>query len=116
MDLGDLLGCGAHVTELRRTGVGQFSLSQSVTIEQLDAIDTPENRQKLLVPLDHALDELPKVEIPDDIAEYFCQGQSVRIVRVPVTGLARLYTDSSRFLGLGEVTAEGKVAPKRIFV
>ena len=116
IDLGRRLDCGAHVTELRRTAVGSFCLENSITLEQLGALETVQDRRNLLVPADRALSHLPKVDLPERSAYYFCQGQPVRALKLPKKGLARLYTAKNRFLGLGEVTEEGKIAPKRLFV
>ena len=54
MELGNLLGCGAHVSELRRTRVGDFSLDNSITLHQLAALESVTERQNLLVPTDRA--------------------------------------------------------------
>ncbi len=116
MDIGSALGCGAHVQALRRTRVSDFKIEQAVTIDQLEYLQSIEDRQKLLIPTDYALGHLPKINLPDNIAEYFCQGQSVRVLDLPKVGMARLYAKNNKFLGLGEVTSEGKVAPKRLFV
>lgn len=116
MDIGTELGCGGHVTRLRRTGVGKFSIEQAITLDQLKFLKTPESRQKLLIPTDQALTHLPKIDLSKNSAQYFCQGQTVRAVTQSVLGLARLYSDDETFLGLGEVISDGSIAPKRLFV
>jgi len=116
MDLGEILGCGACVEELRRDTVGEFSVENAITLEQLEAISTEDDRQGLLLSADQALQHLPKVDLPENTVPYFCNGQAVRVIAHPVEGLARLYSPSNQFLGLGEFTLDGKVAPKRLFV
>ena len=116
MDLGNVLGCGAHVQGLRRTRVGIFDIEHAITLEQLEALDTAQTRQRLLLPTDQALSHLPKVDLPEKSAKYFCQGQAVSALPLPRLGLARLYSENKTFLGLGEVTKDGRVAPKRIFI
>jgi tRNA pseudouridine55 synthase len=116
MDIGAVLGCGGHVSRLRRTGVSNFSIDQAVTIAQLEALESPEHRQRLLQPTDHALNHLPRVDLTEETSRYFCQGQSVRSLDVQQTGMARLYSENDTFLGLGEMSGNGLIAPKRLFV
>ena len=116
MDLGDDLGCGAYVEELRRDSVGEFSIENAITLEQLEAIGTGQDRQRLLVSADHALKHLPKVDLPENTVAFFCNGQAVQVVCQIHTGLARLYSPNDRFLGLGVLTPDGRVAPKKLFV
>ena len=116
MDLGEKLGTGGTVQSLRRTAVGNFSVAQSVTIEQLEALETEICRQNLVLPADHALEHLPKIDLNETSTRYFCQGQAVRFVKPSQVGLARAYSHSNQFLGLGEVTLDGRFAPKKLFV
>jgi tRNA pseudouridine55 synthase len=115
MDLGESLGIGAHVKELRRTAVAGFTVAEAVTLEQLEALESPETRQNLLTPVDRALSHLPKVDLPESSVSFFCHGQTVRTVAPFKTGLNRLYAANERFLGLAEITDDGKVVPKRLF-
>ncbi len=115
-DLGDALGCGAHVAALRRTQAGPFELSQSVSLEQLEVRDTDDIRRNRLIPPDQALLHLPKIDLPETTVHSFSQGQAVRIPGASQAGLARVYASANRFLGLGEITAVGMVAPKRLFL
>ena len=116
MDLGRALGCGAHVMELRRTSVGIFKVEDAVTIEQLEAVETSELREQLLIPADQALSHLPKIEICEDQVKSVCNGQSIITATSIWHGIVRLYSPSSRFLGLGEYVSNKKIKPKRIFV
>lgn len=116
-DLGDALGCGAHVCELRRTAVGDLSVENAHTLAQIEALGSPGERQKLLLPTDRVLTRLPAVNLPDNTAFYLCRGQSVRAPAAHgfACGLVRVYSDSGGFLGLAEITDDGKVAPRRLF-
>jgi tRNA pseudouridine55 synthase len=116
MDIGAALGCGGHVSRLRRTGVSNFSIDQAVTIAQLEVLESAEHRQRLLLPADHALHHLPRVDLTEESSRYFCQGQPVRSLDVQESGMARLYSENNTFLGLGEMSGNGFVAPKRLFV
>lgn len=112
-DLGEVLGCGAHVVELRRLAVGGLSVEQAVTLERLQALPLPEERAALLQPVDVMLRGLPDVRLTPLAAHYLRQGQPVSARHTARPGWVRLY-DSERFLGLGEVLDDGRVAPRRL--
>ena len=118
MDLGNELNCGGHVERLRRTAVHEFRIDQCVDLERLEALQSADSRRDLLVPVDQALEGLPKIELSEYDAVAFCQGQSVscsqRLVDYPDPGLVRLYSTNNRFLGLGQMMA-GKIAPRKVF-
>ncbi len=114
-DIGRDLQCGAHVVSLRRTRVGNFSVEQAVTLEQLEAIVSPLQRENLLLPTDRGLAHLPEILIPENLARYVKLGQSVRATQGATPGLVRLYAETSGFLGLAEVTEDNRLAPKRLF-
>ena len=114
-DIGRDLGCGGHVQSLRRTQVGDFVVEQAVTLEQLGAIVSPEQRENLLLPTDRGLAHLPELRIPENLARYIKLGQSVRTTQGSSPGLVRLYGESSGFLGLGEITEDYRLSPKRLF-
>lgn len=112
-DLGQALGCGGHVTALRRLATGGFSLEDAVSLDTFQNL--PEaGRLARLRPLDEALTHLPAVNLSLNAAYYLCQGQVVTAPHGVATGLVRLYEAGSRFLGLGEVQGDGRVAPKRL--
>ncbi len=113
-DLGEILGCGAHVCELRRTAVGHLSLDQAVTLDRLESADAAE-REKFLLPTEQALAHLPEVHLPENLAFYLCRGRPVRAESVPQGGSVRVYSAGAGFLGLAEITEDGKVAPRRLF-
>ncbi len=112
-DIGQALGCGAHLAGLRRLTTAHFSLQNAYTLEQLEAMSLDE-RDEALLPVESSVQDLPSVELDDDIAYYLLQGQSVWKSGVKINGLFRIYQESGRFLGLGELDADGKVAPKRL--
>lgn len=116
-DIGELLGCGAHVSALRRLGAGPFTADQMVTMAQLEstlaegglaALDA------LLLPLDSALAGSPALELEQSLAYYLCQGQAVMVPNAPTSGWLRLYDDRQQFLGIGEVLDDGRIAPRRL--
>jgi tRNA pseudouridine55 synthase len=114
-DIGEAIGCGAHVTALRRTGVGPYTGFEMYSMEMLEqaaelgkpAID------RLLLPIDTALSEWPAVRVNADTAFYLKQGQAVLVPKAPTEGLVRIYAGES-FLAVGQVQEDGRIAPKRL--
>jgi tRNA pseudouridine55 synthase len=113
-DLGEALGCGAHVAGLRRLAVGILHVDQAVSPAALEALPTPAARAALLKPIDTMLPDLPAVELTPLAAHYLRQGQTVTARHVAAAGWVRLYETPQRFLGLGEVQDDGRVAPRRL--
>ena len=112
-DIGTMLGCGAHLIGLRRTETAGYLLSQAVTIEQLETM-LIEAREDLLLPVDSAIENLPKVILNSDAAYYLMQGQAVWQAGKLPSGDLRLYDEQNKFLGLGCLQDDGKIAPKRL--
>ena len=116
-DIGDMLGCGAHVTALRRLQVGQFSSSQMLTLEQLLALQQTDDFQALdrqLMTIATAMQAWPEVAITDSAWYRLCQGRAVSAVDSSKTGLVRLMRKDVGFVGIGEILADGRMAPKKI--
>ena len=115
-DIGDELACGAHVLSLRRLSSGPFHEMQMITQSQLKVVaeEGLEQLDNLLLPMDSALTEMPKVRLKKDVVFYLCQGQTVIASGLPKSGRLRIYDQSSNFIGLGEVTKDGRIAPKRL--
>ncbi|MEX2130747.1 MAG: tRNA pseudouridine(55) synthase TruB [Pseudohongiellaceae bacterium] len=121
-DLGEKLGCGAHVTVLRRTQSGAFTESDCVTLEYLrqvretaDEEDDYSGIDRLLVEMDLAVAGLPEVTLPESTARFIKQGQPVLVRHLPSGGLVRLY-EGTRFIGIGDILDDGRVAPRRMIV
>jgi tRNA pseudouridine55 synthase len=116
-DMGEVLGCGAHLAALRRTAVGQFSLEGAVTLEQLEQIKETGRDQgldALLTPMEQALEGWPAVRLSDNSAYYVRQGQAVLVPQAPTSGWVRLFAGNDHFLGVGQILDDGRVAPKRL--
>lgn len=114
-DIGHALGCGAHLAGLRRLKTAHFGLESAFTIEQLEAM-TVEQRDQSLLPVDALIENLPEVQLDKDSVFYLLQGQAVWKSGLNVEGFFRLYTENGNFLGIGEQTADGKIAPKKLLV
>lgn len=115
-DIGEDLGCGAHVAQLRRLGAGPYSEEGMVTLERLETLAETgmQALDDLLLPLDSAVGHWPSVALDQDSAYYMKQGQAVVAPKAPTRGLVRLY-DGDRFFGVGEIQDDGRVAPRRLF-
>ena len=113
-DIGEALGCGAHLTMLRRTGVGSLTLEHAVTLEQLDAVE-PDARETLLAPVDALLGSFEAITLDEDQARRFLHGQRLRIsdrgAAEPVR--VRIYSPDARLLGTAQL-GDGVLAPERL--
>jgi len=120
-DLGNKLGCGGHVIALRRTRSAKFSESDCVTLGELEQLQQSCSKDdyslldRLLVPMDRAIEFLPAVDLPDVSAGWVSQGQPVLARHLPEEGLVRLY-NAGRFIGIGSILDDGRVAPRRMIV
>lgn len=125
-DLGEMLGCGAHVTYLRRIGVARYPYEKMVTLEQLEAlleqareqeIEPRELLDPLLLPMDTAVEDLPEVNMLPSVADFVQHGQPVQISGAPTEGVVRMTMGEERtFIGVAHIDDDGKVAPKRLVV
>ena len=124
-DLGEILGCGAHVIQLRRLAVADYPSERMVTLEQLRAMsgedptaaDTLASLDKLLLPMDSAVAAMPEVNLPAASAGYVRLGQpvSIPLSDMPQNAMVRLTEGPERtFFGVGELTEPGIVAPRRL--
>jgi tRNA pseudouridine55 synthase len=96
-DLGRELGCGGHISALRRLSIGEFSVSESVTLPALDR----ENWKQHLMPLDAAVNHLPRIDLSVEQAMQLQHGQSVPAQLSPDNAdLARAYDKNGRFVGI----------------
>ncbi|MGB2680938.1 MAG: tRNA pseudouridine(55) synthase TruB [Candidatus Competibacter sp.] len=116
VDVGEVLGCGAHVSVLRRTAVEPYDAARMVTLDLLraqaergwTALD------EALLPVDTVVANWPAITVFGDSAFYLRQGQPVLVPRAPTAGWVRLYQGEQQFLGIGEILDDGRVAPRRL--
>lgn len=111
-DLGEILGCGAHLVALRRTAVGRFGLDCAHTLEGIEAMPAAE-RDAGLLPVDALLQNLPEVRLAPAQEARFLQGQVVPW-EGPLQPRMRVYGSSGALLGVGEGDAKGAISPKRV--
>ena len=124
-DLGEKLGCGAHVTMLRRVQVARYPMDKMVTLEQLQTLAAPDPQghtdlaalDALLMPMDSPAEDYPLVNLPESVSHWFKLGQPVQIAGAPANGLVRVSEgDSQKFIGMAEIDDQGRVAPRRLVV
>ncbi len=117
-EIGEALGCGAHVSALRRTGVGPYVEGETrfVTMADVEAAAEQglEAMDALLLPLDSVLGHCPAVRLSADAAFYLRQGQPVLVPQAPTEGMVRLYAGGDAFIGVGVILDDGRVQPKRL--
>lgn len=112
-DLGRMLGCGAHLTALRRTAIGPYTVSQAVGLEQLAALGEAE-RDALLAPADSLVTGLEPLDLDATETAVICHGGALDRGGL-ASGLRRLYGPGG-FIGLGRVDDAGRLWPKRLLV
>lgn len=110
-DLGEALGCGGHVSALRRMAVGDFTVKTAVSLAGL----TPENVSKHLLPPDHAVRHWPQIALSADQAAALLHGQTIpRADASPWPDYARAYDPAGVFLGVVSGAADGW-QPRKLF-
>lgn len=122
-DLGEALGCGAHVKVLRRMSVQNYPAERMISLQELEKVAKSDESfdaiDKLLLPMDSAVEALPCIYLDSELAEKrFQQGQTVSVV--PPDALTNMSLDAVRiyhankFLGVAALIAGQQVQPKRV--
>nr|WP_314264101.1 tRNA pseudouridine(55) synthase TruB [uncultured Moellerella sp.] len=127
-DLGEMLGCGAHVIYLRRLQVANYPYERMVSLDQLIAMKEQaetegrtleEALDPLLLPMDTAVVHFPAVNLSDTTAAYFKQGQPVSVALNSLSEgeIVRVTQgDEHQFIGIATINLDGLVAPRRLVV
>lgn len=118
-DIGEDLGCGAHVSALRRLRAGPFEIDDSFTMaevtgfrEQAEAV-----MDQALLSVSAAVSDWPRSVLSELTASYLMQGQPVQVPNSPVSGWVSLFSeveDDNNFIGVGEILDDGRIAPRRL--
>ena len=111
-DIGEALGCGAHLSALRRVGTGDFDVSQCVTLEALEAM-TEDERLACLLPVSSMLADHSVVSLDDDNAARFLTGLRRRGPWADAARVAVYAASGHTLLGTGHITA-GELIPGRL--
>jgi len=114
-DIGEALGCGAHLNALRRTQVGPLTMENMITLDALIAHPEP---LSLLAPVDALLASFPAVHLSAELAKRFLNGQRLALGKEPVTvpgeeGRVRVYLDD-KLLGTAILGEYSILAPERL--
>lgn len=120
-DIGERLGCGAHVTVLHRLHVDPFEPKTMVSLQTLEALAEQENAinalDSYLLDTDAALPQLPKIQLLEVMDQDIHFGRQVNISALNTTwteGLCRMYGVGGCFLGVGAIDANGVLSPKKL--
>lgn len=117
-DLGEVLGCGAHVTMLRRLAVADYPFEKMMNFEDLQnlAENQPlEDLDKLLLPTDSAVGRLAKIELDEQQTKAVGYGQRVKFANPQqIVGQVRLFSDKAAFLGVAEIGQDNIIRPSRM--
>jgi tRNA pseudouridine55 synthase len=116
-DIARAAGTVAHTARLHRETVGDFQAEDMLDLPGAERLaeSGPEALRARLLPADTALASWPGCHIPEDAAERFCGGQAVEVSDGVPEGLVRVYAGEERFLGVGQMGRDQKLAPRRIF-
>ena len=116
-DIAKKAGTLAHTARLHRETVGDFDSAKMLDMPFVEALaeDCVDELRAKLLPADAALRDLPAVSVSNEDGLRFCGGQACELVNESQTGLARVYAADERFLGVGELTGGGLLAPRRVF-
>lgn len=112
-DIGNRLGCGAHVTKLHRLSTAGFGPSEMITLEALEQL-SEEERQNYLLPMDVMVKQFPALTLNDQHAKRIAQGQILVLDHVLMVNTYRLYTEQNEFFGLADYSDEHKLIANRI--
>lgn len=117
-DIARKAGTVAHTARLHRESVGDFESANMLDMAALEALAEQglEPLRDKLLPADVALMDLPGVSVDAQDAQRFCGGQKVVVDLDEKEGLARVYEADKRFLGVGELSGDGQLAPRRVFL
>lgn len=113
-DIGQALGVGAHVMDLRRTAVDDFDIGQTYSMDYLMDVGKPEELLTLLLPMDICVAALPEIKLDKIQSQQFTFGQKISIERLGKGDEWRVYDPTCRFIGVGLLSETGILSPKRL--
>ena len=119
-DLGEVLGCGAHVTMLRRTAVADYPTEKMLDWHSLQSLAEPQDLSlldALLLPMDTAVAKLPTLTLNESQAQGIGFGQRVKFNNPnSLQGQVRLFSHENRFLGVAIIDENNVLRPQRLVV
>lgn len=119
-DIGKDLGCGAIMTDLRRTSANGFSISNCVTLEELEKAVNDGTADKYITPIEKCFDPYCEIVVTEGQAKRFSNGGELSRDRLKDNisdGIYRVYSPDRQFLGLGEIEKDGEfLKVRRVYV
>ena len=117
-DLGEVLGCGAHVSVLHRLAVADYPVKEMMPIEELQLLAESFPQQeldRLLLPMDTAVASLAALNLTESQTKAVKFGQRVKFENSEqIYGLVRLFSNTQQFLGVAEITSDNVIRPNRM--
>ncbi|MFH0886989.1 MAG: tRNA pseudouridine(55) synthase TruB [bacterium] len=112
-DIGDALGCGGHMAELRRTRCGKFDIKNSVP---LNMIEDKADAAKYLISMDSAIDFMPRVKVPQDLIKKVLTGQTIpknAFSDIPDSSVLALFDAFGNFIAIAQ--NQDNIKPIKVF-
>lgn len=119
-DIGRVLGCGAAMSDLRRTFAAGFSIEKCRTLAELHEIKEKGDLKSVVISVEQAMGIYPEITVTEAQAKRFHNGGALDLVRVrsndKSVGFYRVYSPDKVFLGIGEITeAMDELKVKRVY-
>ena len=119
-DLGEVLGCGAHVTMLRRTAVADYPTEKMLDWHALQSLAEQQDLallDALLLPMDTAVAKLPTLTLNESQTQGIGFGQRIKFDNLNrLQGQVRLFSHENRFLGVAVIDENNVIRPQRLVV
>jgi tRNA pseudouridine55 synthase len=106
-DAGRRLGCGAHVTELRRLASGEFTLDQAVTIERLRELQASEDVAQVMIPADKLLPDIPAYTLPPALVNEVLHGRDFRTYPPVTAARIKVIAPNGQLLAIADRATAG---------
>lgn len=113
-DIGETLGCGAHLSALRRTASGAFNVADAFTIEELEGICAAGLLDAALLPADEGLMGMEAAILDASRSLRFATGQALGIDGSLAAGTVRVFDPAGGFVGVGQIEPEGALRPVKV--
>lgn len=119
-DIGHTLGCGAIMTDLRRTSANGYSIEDAVTLEELETLVNENKADTVITSVENALMSYPEIVVTQPQANRFHNGGALSYERLHKNlsiGNYRVYSPDRKLLGLGEIKEEkGDLTVRRVLI
>lgn len=115
-DLGQALGCGAHVTQLRRTAIKEIDVSKAISFAKLKEMAERGDLENALLPIDSLIEHMPKLVITDIQLKMMQQGKAVPYEQPRKEGIVRFFNQDNALFAVGEMLTNGTLKTQRIFI